>query len=230
MPFNIDAFKQNLSDFGYLDNNSFDVIISTPQILFNSTMNVQGTPTSIQKIAKNLKLRIDQVRAPGISLITSDINKFGLGNTQKMPYNSQIQEISFSMLVDHYGEIWQYWYNWIRGIHEFSGSDGDAGAFYNSLPSYETEYKRNYSTVVQIIVYDHFGNAIQKMNLYEAYPTAIREVPMAWGDPNLMKLNISLAYTEFTIFSTGIQKNPVGASPKQMSSFERTRTGVGSTL
>lgn len=208
MPFNIDGFKQNLSDFGYLDNNSFEVIISTPQILFNSMMSNQGTPTSIQKIAKNLKLRVDQVRAPGVSLMTSDINKFGLGATQKMPYNSQLQEISFSMLVDHYGEIWQYWYNWIRGINQFSGSDGNAGTFYNALPSYETEYKRNYSTVMQIIIYDHFGNAIQKMNLYEAFPTSIREVPLAWGDSNLLKLNVSIAYTEFTIFSTGIEKMP----------------------
>jgi hypothetical protein len=36
--------------------------------------------------------------------------------------------------------------------------------------------------------------------LFEAFPTAIREVPLAWSDTgNLLHLNIGITFTDFTI-------------------------------
>jgi len=109
MPFNIQAFKENLNTYGYLDNNSFDVIIKTPNILQNSVLNNQGTDSDVERIAKNLKLRVEQIRAPGINLMTSQIQRYGIGSVQNMPINAQFQDIYLSLLVDHYAEIWRYW-------------------------------------------------------------------------------------------------------------------------
>ena len=58
MPFNIQGFKENLNSYGYLDNNSFDVIVKTPKILQNKVLNNQGTDQDTQRIAKNLKMKI----------------------------------------------------------------------------------------------------------------------------------------------------------------------------
>ena len=209
MAFNINNFKQNVSDYGYLYTHSFEMYIATPQILFNTLINQSGVPVPTQRIAENLKLRIDQVRAPGMNIMTADINRYGLGPTQKMPINSQFQEINFSVLLDEYGQIWQYWYQWLRAIHDFSGTEGSNGTMSgNNLPSYELEYKEKYSTVMQIAIFDHFGNVIQRINLYEAFPTGIREMPMSWGQAELMKMNVSVAYTSYNIVGSEVQPQP----------------------
>lgn len=208
MPFNIQGFKENLNSYGYLDNNSFDVIIKTPNILQNAVLNNQGTSSDIYRIAKNLKLRVEQIRAPGIQLMTSQIQRYGIGTVQNMPINAQFQDIYLTLLVDHYSEIWQYWYNWTNLVFGFNGLESANGPTVNSFPSYQAEYKDNYSTVVQIIIYDHFGNAIQKINLYEAFPSAIREVPLAWGDGNLMRLNVTMSYTSYAIVGSSVQPQP----------------------
>ena len=205
MPFNIQAFKENVNSYGYLDNNSFDVIIKTPTILQNKLLNNQGTSSDMYRIAKNLKMRVEQIRAPGINLMTSQIQRYGIGTVQNMPINAQFQDVYLTLLVDHYSEIWQYWYNWTNLVFGFNGTEGVFGPTVNSFPSYQAEYKDEYSTVVQIVIYDHFGNSIQKINLYEAFPTAIRDVPLAWGDANLMRLNVSLTYTNYAIVGSSVQ-------------------------
>jgi hypothetical protein len=214
--FNINSFKQNVSDYGYLYSNAFEVYIATPQAIFNSLVGSGNTPVPTQRIAQNLKFRIDQVRAPGLSLMTTDINRYGLGATQKMPINSQFQEVSFSMMLDEYGEIWQYWYQWLRAINDASGTE-------QRLPTYKVEYKDQYSTVMQVVMYDHYGNPVNKINLFEAFPTSIREIPLAWGDNQVVKLNISIAYTNYTLEGSEIQPQPRPASTGP-SSFERNRS------
>jgi len=209
MAFNINNFKQNVSDYGYLYTHSFEMYIATPQVLFNALINQSGTQVPVQRIAQNLKLRIDQIRAPGMNIMTADINRYGIGTTQKMPINSQFQEINFSIILDEFGEIWQYWYQWLRAIHDFSGTEGNGFTGNNNLPSYELEYKERYSTVMQIVIYDHYGNSIQKINLYEAFPTGIREVPLSWGSAEIMKMNVSVAYTSYNIVGSEVQQQPI---------------------
>ena len=183
MPFNVNNFKTSLRDFGYVDNNSFIVYVQPPRILGGDNPG----------ISKNLSFRIDQVRAPGISLITQDINRYGIGPTQKQPTSAQFQEVNISVLGDYYCEFWQWFYGWERAIFQFSGTTNGGAA------NYTAEYKDQYSSTVVIQIFDHFGKVIQTINLFEAFPTAIREFPLSWGDANLLKINVGIAYTEYTI-------------------------------
>ena len=223
MPFNIQGFKENLNSYGYLDNNSFDVIVKTPKILQNKVLNNQGTDQDTQRIAKNLKMRIEQIRAPGINIMTSQIQRYGIGSVQNMPINAQFQDVYLSLLMDHYGEIWQYWYNWANLVFGFNGLESANGPTINSFPSYQAEYKDDYSTVVQIIIYDHFGNSIQKINLYEAFPVSIREVPLSWGDANLMRLNVTLSYTSYALVGSSVQPQP---APQPQRPFRSVRNST----
>jgi hypothetical protein len=195
MPFNIEKFRTNIAKFGYLDNNSFNVYVQTPPILLN---NVQNRNIATGNIAENMSFRIDQVRAPGISLQTVDNSRYGVGPTQKQPYNAQFQEVSISMLGDHYCEFWQFWYNWTRAIFEYNSATP------NGTASYSSAYKNEYSSTVLIYFYDHFGRNIQRIDLFECFPASIREIPLSWGDSNLMRFNVSLVYTEFVVESFGL--------------------------
>lgn len=208
MPFNIDSIKANIENNGYLKNHSFEVIITPPPILQNRSVNNLGTATNIRNIINNLSFRIEQVRAPGISLTMTQVSPLGYGVTYPVPHNAQLQDISFSILVDGFGEIWQFWYNWIRSIFEFSGNDSSRVGAASRLPGYTTEYKENYATIMQIVVYDMFGNAIQRINLHDAFPSAMREVQLAWNDTqSLMRLAISISYSEFTIVGSALEGN-----------------------
>ena len=207
MPFNIDALKANIDGYGYLKNSHFEVLISPPKILQGRSLNNTGTPSSVSNILKNLKMRIEQVRAPGISVVSSEVSRYGFGVPQKMPHNAQNQETTFSILVDGYGEIYQFWHSWIRSIFEHNGVDSSrSGPAVNSFPNYLTGYKEDYSTVMQILICDVYGNAIQRINLFEAFPSSIREVPLAWSDnQNLMRLSVSIAFSEFTISGSSVE-------------------------
>ena len=168
--------------------------------LSNFSLNNIGNTVSVLNVMSQLKYRIDQIRVPGISLISVDNQRYGVGPTQKMPYSSQFNEISISMTSDGFGDIWQFWYNWVRGIHQFTGTTSSLIGVGTSLPSYEVEYKDNYSTTIEIVICDLYGVPTIKIDLFEAFPTAIREIPLSWGDSgNLLHLNIGISFTDFTI-------------------------------
>jgi len=201
MPFNINAFKFEVDTYSYLKTNAFEVYVFMPPILRNFEMTNAGSPISMFSVNRHMKFRIEQVTIPGMSLMTSDIRRYGVGTSQKMPSNAQLYgEVNLSILLDGYGEIYEFWDTWLRKIYEFNGiNQSPVGSVGNSFASYETEYKDQYSTDMQIVVYDPFGNAIQKINLKEAFPVAIRDIQLAWASDNVMRLPVSIAYTEHTI-------------------------------
>jgi len=212
MPFNIDTFRNQVANKGYLTNNKFEVIVTSPPMMYGGFMsnlmnfnfaNILGNVTDLvaaANVTSQLKYRIDQIRAPGISLMSADVQRYGVGTTQKMPFTSQFNEIVISMTSDRYGDIWQFWYNWIRGIHEFTGTTSSLIGVGTSLPSYTVEYKDNYSTTMELVIYDVYGVPSIKIDLFEAFPTAIREIPLSWGDAgNLMHINVGISFTDFTI-------------------------------
>lgn len=211
MPFNIEKFRSNIARFGYLDNNSFNVYVQTPSILLG---NIQNRNIPIGNIAENMAFRIDQVRAPGISLQSVDNSRYGVGPTQKQPYSAQYQEVTISMLGDHYCEFWQFWYNWTRSIFEYNTNTT------NGTPSYSSSYKNEYSSTVMIYFYDHYGRNIQRINLFECFPGSIREIPLSWGDGNLMRISVSLVYTEYVVESFGVTENV----PQQTNNLRNAQT------
>lgn len=200
MPFNINDFKANIEDYGYLKTNHFEVYIQPPPIMFGNTLNTGGDFLQLNELSDLQTFRIDQIRAPGISMVSADVSRYGAGPTQKQPFNAQFNEISFSVLCDNQATVWQYWYNWIRSIYEFNGSENSGFGDFSRFPSYLSEYKSNYSTVMQIVMYDTEGNTVQRINLYEAFPTSIRDVPLSWGDEgDMVKINVAISFTDYTI-------------------------------
>ena len=144
MAFNIVELKANIKSQRYIKNNAFEVFITPPPILRNTSINNLGTPTPTSEIVDNLRFRIEQVRVPGIALISSDINRYGVGPTQKAPVTAQFQETTFSILCDGYGDIWQFWYNWIKAIFDFTGVDSGPSGNASRFASYLNEYKSRY--------------------------------------------------------------------------------------
>jgi len=70
---------------------------------------------------------------------------------------------------------------------------------------------------------------VQKINLFEAFPTGIREIPLSWGDSNLMKINVSLAYTEYTVEGSSVERNTSPQSGGLVKSKESENINLGIT-
>jgi hypothetical protein len=191
MPFNIDTFKSNLEDYGYLQNNKYEARIFAPNFLSGAN----GALTSNERVANSLRFRIDSVRAPGIQLLSADNNRYGVGPTQKQVMSAQFNEMSISILADGYGEIWQFWYDWIRGIYEFTSDSAT-----NRQGIYASRYKNDYSSIMEIIVYNNVGEIVKTFNIIDVFPTSLNEVSLSWNDTNQpLRLGISLSYKEFFI-------------------------------
>ena len=182
MPFNIDTFKSSIENDGYLKNSHFQVGF-VPPILLGINSNVSNM----------IRFRTDSFTAPGINILAADINRYGVGPSQKQPYNVAFNEASIGVLVDQNGDLYNMWNEWIRRIFEHSGQAS------TQIPSYSVEYKDNYSTTIQIIMFDQTGEPVKTIDLFQAFPLTISNVPLNWSDNSLVKLNINLTYASYTI-------------------------------
>lgn len=191
MPFNINEFKTDINDKGYIKTNYFEVFVSPPP--------VSGVSTSL---VRHMTHRIEQVRIPGINFMSADINRYGIGPTQKQPYNAQFNEISLTILCDNYGDIWQFWHDWLRAIYQFTPAATPGNGTVNAQANYNVSYKDQYSSTMSIVLYDIGGTVIKRIDLYQAFPTSIREMPLSWEDSNnLLKLGVSVTFKEYTLVS-----------------------------
>lgn len=229
MAFNINTFKENVNSYGYAKNSKFEVFVQAPQILQNSNLNIDGRELSTDTINNVLRYRIDQVRAPGAFLFSTDTNRYGIGPTQKMPFNSQFSDTTFSILVDQRTFLWDFWYNWINAIFNFNGQEpngNNLNASGSRIPKYTLKYKDEYSTIMMIVIYNDFGEVIKTINLYDAFPSSIAEIPLAWNDTQgLMRLAITVTYSQFSLVGSNINPNNPQA-PTRSSSL----TDLNSTI
>ena len=207
MSFNINNFKENISNYGYIKNSKFEVFVQAPAILQNSTLNVNGRQTAVSDLNSLLRYRIDQVRAPGASLLSTDTNRYSIGPTQKMPYNAQFFDTTFSVLLDQNTDLWDFWYNWVNSIFNFNGQEPNGNNLITGgrIPTYTLKYKDQYSSTMMIVIYNDFGETVKTINLYDAFPSSVREIPLAWNDQQgLMRLAISITYSQFSIVGSNV--------------------------
>ena len=215
MPFNIESFKQNISDFGTLQTNKFEVIIKPPDTLLNSSIGNNSNPATARDTIKLIKFRASAVNSPGVAILCSDVARYGIGPIQRYPYTAQFNFIELTMISDRYGDLWQFWHNWMKTIYEFTGTESATGSQANRIPTYTAQYKDDYSTIMQIILYDNFGNAITRTNLYDIFPMTFSDTPLNWEDENsLLKIHVTLTFKEFTIVGSTITDNLNNSSTK----------------
>lgn len=202
MAFNINRLKENTDTFGYVKRNKFEVFVQAPQIFQNSTLNINGREVSVNNLNRLQRFRIEQVNAPGVSLLSSDVHRYGIGPTQKMPYNAQYFDTTFSVLLDRNTDLWDFWYNWVNAIFNFNGSESSGSNLITggAIPTYTVKYKDDYSTTIMIVIYNDLGERVKTINLYDAFPSSIREIPLSWDDnQSLLRLSISITYSTYTI-------------------------------
>lgn len=211
MAFNIQSFKSNISSFGYLKPSHFEVGVTPPSFMQGGQIINGSNITSLNSITDTLRFRIDQVTIPGASLMSAEVQVYGIGVQQKMPFNAYLYDTTFTVLVDKKSQLWHFWYNWVRYINEFNGTETTAAV---RNPSFNNRYKDDYSTTIQIVMYDDEGEVNTRINLYEAFPSSVREIPLAWNDTgDLMRIAVSITYSSYSIVGSNLALPNEGARP-----------------
>jgi hypothetical protein len=194
--FNLNNFKSDISKNGVLQTNKFIVAFNSPPCMQNVYFGTNQGTNYASSTERLMQVRAESVKVPGVALLQSDINRYGVGPSQKMPFNARFTENAITFISDRNSQIYTYFYTWMNKIFDFSGSAYES----NIGASYATEYKDNYVTDLHVYVYDNAGNQIQDIVMYRAFPESINDVNLSWNDNNsLFKVTVSISYRDWAM-------------------------------
>ena len=216
--FNINNFRSDISKNGVLQSNKFIVAFNSPSCMQNTYIGTKQGTRYASSTERLIQARAESVKIPGVALLQSDINRYGVGPSQKMPFSARFTENSITFISDRNSEIYNYFYTWMNKIFDFSGSSYES----NIGASYATEYKDNYVTDLHVYVYDNSGNQVNDIVMYRAYPESINDISLNWNDNNnLIKITVSISYRDWSMVgvSNAINNNAQDISSNPFTTF-----------
>lgn len=167
----------------------------TPPKIFDDVV-----PDSRTIVRDLVSLRAERVATPGVQINTSTVRRYGVGPMEKMPHTASFGDMGISFIGDARGVIHQFFYAWMRGIVGFHDvpRNGPANDSLYGFQPYEVGYRKNYSTIIDIITYDEIQEKIGTIKLYNAYPIAVGEIARSWDSVNdLVRIPVTFAYTHW---------------------------------
>lgn len=205
------SFISQMRAKGVARRNMFDVFIPAPEIL-------QGQDKSL-----NIHLYAESINLPGVNFATSDIRRYGYGAVEKKPYAPTFNDVNVSLIADGRGDIHSFFYKWMKGIINFddkvpSSEVGNSAG----LAPFEINFKDKYRVDLTITTFNEQNEQILVVKLYGAYPTALADIPLNWGDiDQMMSLNVTFSYFNMQIENidanfnaSDMKKSPISALEK----------------
>lgn len=206
--FNVSEYKSYLTKTGTLPTNRFYVEIPVPRVLFNSEVVVNNTRRSMPAFGKDMSFRAESIRAPGVSLNISNVNRYGIGPIQKFPYNANFTDTSITFLADKESLVWIFFYNWLNNIFSYSHDDSPSADYLR----YRSNYMVDYAVDTKIHVYDYDGKLSTSVELIDSYPISMNDINLSWGDNNqLMKVTVTFAFRHWRITTSTMADNSTKA-------------------
>ena len=187
---NIKDFRSEINNNGVLKPNRFLVNFNPPASLANRS-------------TKEIQLRCEAVQWPGVSFSTMDAPpRAGYGASEVIPIAPIFEDITLTFIVDKNSDTHKFFFDWVNTVINLR-SEGQSrfreGAF-------EVGYKDNYSTKINISVYNETGTSNENgdspmmATLYRAYPRALPGFELNWAsNDEILKLNVQFTYTDYFI-------------------------------
>jgi len=192
MAFNVRTFKSHLSNTGTLPTNKFEVEIPIPPVLYNAEVTVGNIRRPQATFGETLSFRAESVRAPGVTMQLSSVNRYGYGPAQKFPYNANFTDMSMSFIADKESLVWIFFYNWLNNV--FAYSPIDPGGRESNL-NYRSNYMSDYAVDTKINVYDNDAELSTTIELIDSYPVSMNDIALSWADNNqFKKVTVTFAF------------------------------------
>lgn len=185
-------FLAKIRKTGVARRNLFNVFVPAPAMLSGADKNL------------DLHLYAESVNLPGLNLATSDIRRYGHGPVEKKPYAPIFNDVTVTFIADGGGDIHKFFYKWMEGIiyssSPLSGAANGPASRIGGLSAYEVNFKDQYRTDMQIITYNEQNDRIIECSLFNAFPIAVTDVPLSWGDNDqFMTIAVTFTYTNMRL-------------------------------
>lgn len=180
MDTSLTGFIANVKNKGLSVNTHYTVLITQPKSLEKSGKEF-NTPTAMNKYI----LFCDATELPSTSLTSVDTSVFG--EAREMPTQRSYGTLPLSFYLDVDLQIKLFFDSWINTIiNPITRTHG---------------YYNDYTTTVEIIVYDVEHNPRYKMQLFECYPKDIASIGLSYApETTPMSMNVTLQYHHYRIF------------------------------
>lgn len=179
MAFGINNFVASLNQ-GVAKTSDFEVIFTAPPaIAYRSTT------------LRSLRFRCDSVNLPQRAPLSTDVKYFG--HQRKFIYGNQPTPITCTFILTERLQERDFFLDW-QDL-----AVGNVRKTGQRLGGFNVGYYEDYvCNKIDIIKYNVNGEKVLTVSLFDAFPTFIGEVGLAWSDDAIAKLNVTFDYHYFT--------------------------------
>lgn len=162
----ISDFIATVKGSGLARSNRFGVTVTVPPMLGSSN------------IVPLLYLFCESAQLPGMNMSTTQARTFG--EYREMPYEKLYDTVNLTFLNDTEMRVKTFWESWIGNIQD--------------PVTREFKYYNDYTSNIDIYVYDVNNNTTYQVTLYEAYPKTLASSELNQGSREVMKTTVTLQY------------------------------------
>jgi hypothetical protein len=176
--------------------NKFDVFIPIPVGL-----------APYLTVSRALNYRCESTDLPGRAIATTTQKIYG--PEEKFPYQTTYNDINLTFICTDKMEEKNFFDAWLEYI--------------NPSVTFNFKYKQKYAVNLRINQYDVRNKVSYSVDLVEAFPIGINEMPLDWSSDGYHKLTVTFAYTKWrnnSVQALAMQLLETGQIP-QLDSFVR---------
>jgi hypothetical protein len=175
--FKISSFRNVLSKYGGIQKtNLFTVTIKNA---------IDYVPKGFD--TKDLVFLCNRVVLPGVGFYASnEYKRYGVGVSEKVPYNVTFDDTQLSFLGDSRGYILNFFETWTNSIVSYASAH-DLSAKQQMLNNGslwepgEIAYKKSYQKEIVIELYDTSARNVTQYTLYKAFPLVVQGNNLSWA-------------------------------------------------
>lgn len=214
MPFNITEFKGTLNKYGGpAKRNLF--VVELGAVPDNDGMNVA-----------DLRFFCQAATVPGINFGVADYYPNGFGVKQSIPMNVQNDPFNAVFMLDSDHMVLRFFHQWMQTVVNYDYSGGSFSSVNGQLP-FEVGYKEDFTTTITIKQFTTDNqDSYYEYTLYDAFPTQVSGVDMAWGDnDSYATATVNFAYSSFAV--AGAKQGSPTERFSRSNGYLGLTTGVG---
>jgi len=164
---NLNEFIGSIKTQGLMRSNRYAINFSLPR-------NVQNSGSDLRSIL----LFCDSVTLPGVTISTTPALTYG--EIREMPYEKLFAPVTFTFFMDTAMNVKQVFDNWQAAIVD--------------PVTRQTGYYDDYTTDIEITVFDINDNSRYSVKLYQAYLKDLGQISMDYANKDVMKLPVTMQY------------------------------------
>lgn len=215
MTFDINQFRSEIQTNGYLRPWEYNVLLTPPPGLAGSSFVQQNQSSPSSNMPAMISLRATQARTPSAQLDWLDIPRYGIGLKVGAPYNAKIKNTHIAITCDKHGNIYNFFHSWLNYVFAFSPiQNAQAGGVANSpRGTYLINYKDDYSTTININMYNQVGALAMEFIMFQAFPVTIGEIPLDWDMAKaLVELQIVFDFPHYSLSTSNLGQGQLNSS------------------